>query len=58
MRLGTWEIIAVIVVALLIFGPSKLPALGKSIAEFFKNFKREMKDVEKDTEEIKKHLKS
>ncbi len=58
MRLGTWEIIAVIVVALLIFGPSKLPALGKSIAEFFKNFKREMKDVQKDTEEIKDHLKT
>jgi len=54
MRLGPWELGIVLVVALLIFGPSKLPSLGKGLAEFFKNFKSGVKEVEKETEEIKK----
>ena len=29
MHIGTGELIVVLVVALIIFGPSKLPALGK-----------------------------
>ncbi len=56
MRLGPWEIAAILAVALLIFGPSKLPALGRSMAEFFKNFKKGVKEVEKETDEIKKGL--
>ena len=47
MRLGPWEIAAVVAVALLIFGPSKLPKLGSSVAEFFKNFKKGVKEIEK-----------
>lgn len=54
MRLGPWEIAAVVVVVLLIFGPSKLPSLGKGLADFFKNFKKGVKEVEKETDEIKK----
>lgn len=54
MRLGPWEIAAILAVALLIFGPSKLPSLGKGLAEFFKNFKKGVKEVEKETEEVKK----
>jgi len=46
MRLGPWEIGAIVVVALLVFGPSKLPSLGRSMAEFLKNFKKGIKDVE------------
>jgi len=40
---GHWEIIAVIAVILIIFGPSKLPVLGKSIGEGFKNLKKGFK---------------
>ncbi len=54
MRLGPWEIAVIVGVVLLIFGPSKLPKLGQSLAEFLKNFKKGMKEVEKGTEEIKK----
>jgi sec-independent protein translocase protein TatA len=56
MRLGPWEIAAIAALVLLIFGPSKLPALGRSLAEFFKNFKKGVKEVEKETEEIKQKL--
>ncbi|MBI2981978.1 MAG: twin-arginine translocase TatA/TatE family subunit [Deltaproteobacteria bacterium] len=56
MRLGPWEIAAILAVAVLIFGPSKLPKLGQSLAEFFKNFKKGVREVEKEGEEIKKNL--
>lgn len=46
MRLGPWEIVAIVGVILLIFGPSKLPSLGKGLADFFRNFKKGVKEVE------------
>lgn len=58
MRLGTGEILLLLVVVLFIFGPSKLPELGRSLAQFFGNFKREIKDVQKDVAEAEKHVKN
>jgi sec-independent protein translocase protein TatA len=58
MRLGPWEIVTVLSVALLIFGPTKLPMLGKGLADFLKNFKSGMKDVEKEVAEVKDQLKT
>lgn len=48
--LGTWEIIIIVAVILLIFGPSKLPQLGTGIGKMLRGFKKEMKalDDEKD----------
>ena len=46
MHLGPWEIaaiIGVVLVVLILFGPKKLPALGKSLADFIKNFKKGIK---------------
>lgn len=36
---GIWEIIIVLVVALLIFGPKRLPELGKSLGSGMRSFK-------------------
>lgn len=44
-KIGPTEIIIILVVALLIFGPSKLPGLGKSIGEGLREFKKSMKDI-------------
>lgn len=44
--LGTWEIVIILVVVVLILGPSKLPALGTGIAKMLGGFKREMKAVD------------
>lgn len=44
-RIGPMEILLVVVVALLIFGPSKLPQLGKSVGESLKEFKKSMKGI-------------
>lgn len=46
--LGHWEILAIIAVILLLFGPSKLPALGKSIGEGVKNLKKGLKSKDDD----------
>jgi sec-independent protein translocase protein TatA len=65
--LGLPELLVIFVIALLVFGPKKLPELGKSIGRAMAEFKKaseefketiqeEMKEVEKsaDLEEIKK----
>jgi sec-independent protein translocase protein TatA len=40
MRLGFGEILVVLVLALLFFGPSKLPQLGSSLGEAIRGFKK------------------
>jgi len=43
-KLGLPEILLILAIALLIFGPSKLADLGKSLGEGIKNFKSAMKE--------------
>lgn len=45
-KLGLPEILVILAIALLIFGPSKLADLGKGLGEGIKNFKTAMKDGE------------
>jgi sec-independent protein translocase protein TatA len=45
-KLGLPEILLLLAVALLIFGPSKLADLGKGLGEGIKNFKSSVKDDE------------
>ncbi len=40
MRLGIGEILLILAVALLIFGPSKLPQLGEALGKGIRNFKK------------------
>lgn len=47
-KLGPMEIILILAVVLLIFGPSKLPQLGKSIGDTLKEFKKSMKSTGED----------
>lgn len=42
--LGLPELIVVFIIAFLIFGPSKLPSLGKSIGEAIKGFKKGLEE--------------
>lgn len=42
--LGFPELIVIFVVALLIFGPSKLPSLRKSLGEAIRGFKKGLED--------------
>jgi len=49
-KLGLPEILLLLAIALLIFGPSKLADLGKGLGEGIKNFKSAVKHGDEDTE--------
>jgi sec-independent protein translocase protein TatA len=49
-KLGPMELLVLLAIALLIFGPSKLADLGKGLGEGIKNFKSAVKDGEADAE--------
>ena len=51
LMLGTWEIVAIVAVVLLLFGGKKIPELMKGLGKGVKSFKEGMTEVEK---EIKK----
>ena len=40
MNLGMTEIILLLVIVLFLFGPSRLPSLGKAVGETIKGFKK------------------
>lgn len=46
-QIGPTEILVVLVVALLLFGPNKLPELGRSIGRGIREFKEAFSDVGK-----------
>ena len=46
--LQPWHLVVILVVALLIFGPSKLPGLGKGLGEGMKGFKEGIKGIGSD----------
>lgn len=45
--IGMPELIVIFVIALLVFGPSKLPDLGRSVGEAIRGFKKAMNEPEK-----------
>ena len=46
--LGPAEIAVIVLIVLLIFGPSKLPQLGSSVGKMLRGFKKEMKSINDD----------
>jgi sec-independent protein translocase protein TatA len=45
-KLGVPELLVILVIALIIFGPSKISELGKGLGEGIKNFKSAVKEGE------------
>ena len=43
---GHWEILIILVIALIIFGAGKLPEIGSGIGNAIRNFKKGVADVE------------
>ena len=46
LMLGTWEIIAIVAVILLLFGGAKIPELMRGLGKGVKEFKKAQKDIE------------
>ncbi len=51
MRLGTTEIILIIVLALVLFGGGKLAGVGKALGKSIKDFKSEVKEDDADKDQ-------
>ena len=45
-KVGIWELLIILVIALLIFGPKALPKLGESIGKTIGNFKKGLNEDE------------
>ena len=45
-RIGAGELIIILIIVLVIFGPSKLPQIGKSMGEAIKEFRKGTQSVE------------
>ena len=56
LMLGTWEIVAIVLVVLLLFGGKKIPELMKGLGKGVKSFKQGMNEVEKEIKEIDEDL--
>jgi len=52
--LGAPELILILVITLMIFGPSKLPEIGKSVGSGIKEFKKATEDVTSEVKELDK----
>lgn len=46
MKIGIWELLIILAIALLIFGPKALPKLGESIGKTIGNFKKGLNEEE------------
>lgn len=57
LMLGTWEIIAIVAVVLLLFGGAKIPELMRGLGKGVKEFKNAQKEVEDAVKEEPKEKK-
>lgn len=54
--IGFQELVVILVIALIIFGPGKLPEVGKAIGKSINEFKRASRDLQKEVVEVTKDI--
>lgn len=47
-KMGTTELVVILAIALVVFGPSKLPEIGKAFGKAIGEFKRHANKISKD----------
>ena len=52
MNLGMPEILVILVIALLLFGPKKLPELGRSLGQSIREFKKGASEIKEELEAV------
>lgn len=50
-NVGPWELVLILVIALIIFGPGKLPEVGKAVGKSLTEFKKASNEVKSQVEE-------
>jgi sec-independent protein translocase protein TatA len=53
-NIGFPELLVILLIVLLLFGATRLPEIARSLGKSIHEFKKGVKEVEKDVEEIKK----
>ena len=53
-RIGVTELILILIAVLVIFGPSKLPELGRALGRGIKEFKGAAKEFTSEMDDLKK----
>ena len=48
-----WQILIVVIIVLFIFGPKRIPGLGKSLGEAIRGFRKGIKEDDKDDDSVK-----
>lgn len=57
MMIGTWEIVALVAVVLLLFGGKKIPELMQGLGKGVKSFKKGMNEVEEEIKSVDTEIK-
>ena len=57
LMLGTWEIVAIVAIVLLLFGGKKIPELMQGLGKGVKSFKQGMNEVEKEIKSVEDDVK-
>ena len=55
---GHWELLIIIIIALIIFGAGKLPEIGSGVGNAIRNFKKGVSEVEKEVKQEPKKIKA
>lgn len=53
-NIGVPGLILILIIALVVFGPSKLPDIGKAVGSSLREFKKATKDIMSDDDDQKK----
>lgn len=49
--LGVWELLIILVVVLLLFGPKRLPEMAKGLGQSVREFRKGLRDMRSDIDE-------
>lgn len=55
-KIGFSELLVILIIALLIFGPSKLPEMGKAFGEAIAQFKNSANKISEDLEKLEEDV--
>ena len=54
--IGIWEILILLLVLLLVFGPKRLPEMGRQLGKGMREFKDSISNADKDEDEYRSEL--
>jgi len=56
MRIGMSEVLVILLAALILFGPSRLPEMGKALGKAIREFRNATSDLGKELEQVREEI--